>query len=275
MDGEVSGRALGTEPLHGAIHGPDDVPAGAEVAQRLLHTWLERPHRGAMAFGETEPLQCLRPTDHQPAEFGIGSVSAAGAQVQDAGLVIGGGAQGTVETGPTLGTDFRLQRAADLLLGPRPEFQLDQCLGAATEAARDVVTRDHQVTAILGPAAHQDMDVGVVGVPVIDPDPVEAAAQILLGLAHQVARPSLEVREGGRVLWADDEAEVVAVIRTALREVSALRIVGAGVEEPRLGAITGHPVPLEVADVGGEGSGPEARALMAHDARLDHDASRG
>ena len=88
----------------------------------------------------------------------------------------------------------------------------------------------------------------------------------LLVLPHQVARPSLEVRKRGRVLGADYEAEVVAVIRAALREVSALRLVGARIKEPRLGAVTGRPVALEVADVGGEGVGAEARALMAHGA---------
>ncbi|QYU70581.1 hypothetical protein J4558_10865 [Leptolyngbya sp. 15MV] len=108
----------------------------------------------------------------------------------------------------------------------------------------------------------------------IDRDPVEPAAQILLGLAHQVACPGLQVREGGRVLGADDEAEVVPVIRAALREVLAVGVVGARVEEPRLGAVARHAVALEVADVGGERRGPEPRALMPQDARLDDDASR-
>ena len=173
------------------MHRLDDVAAGAKVAQRLLHAGPERPDRGAVAFGKAEPLQRLRPADHQPTEFRIGTVRAGRAQVQDAATLIGSGAQGTIETGPALGTDLGLERSADLLLGPRPEFQFDERLGATAEAARDVVARDHQVTAILGPPAHQDVDVGVVGVPVIDRDPVEAAAQILLGLAHQVACPGL------------------------------------------------------------------------------------
>jgi hypothetical protein len=81
-------------------------------------------------------------------------------------------------------------------------------------------------------------------------------AQVLLALAHQVARPGLEVRERRCVLGADDEAEVVPVIGAALREVSAVGVVGARAEEPRLGTITGDPFALEVADVGRERRGP-------------------
>ncbi len=114
----------------------------------------------------------------------------------------------------------------------------------------------------------------VVGVPVINRDRVEPAAQIPVGLAHQVTSPGLQLRERRCVLRADDEAEMVPVIGAALREASAVRVVGLRVEEPRLRTVTRHALALEVADVGGEGGGAEARALVAHDACLDHKAAR-
>ena len=47
--------------------------------------------------------------------------------------------------------------------------------------------------AVVGAAAQDDVDVRVVGVPVIDPDPVEFGAEVLLDLAHEVAREALQV----------------------------------------------------------------------------------
>jgi hypothetical protein len=101
-------------------------------------------------------------------------------------------------------------------------LEFGQCVGAITEVACDVVAQDHQVATILGPTAHQDMVAGVVRVPVIDRDRVDATAKALLGRLHQVACPGLEVRERGPILRADDEAEVVAVIGGALLEGAAV-----------------------------------------------------
>ena len=84
-----------------------------------------------------------------------------------------------VEPGPALGGRPRVSSAdADFMLGLRAEFDRHQILGARAQAAADVVAGDHEIGAGLIDAAHQQMDMRVVGVPVIDGDPVEPGAEI-------------------------------------------------------------------------------------------------
>ena len=49
------------------------------------------------------------------------------------------------------------------------------------------VAADDQVLPIVGPAADQDVDVRIVGVPVIDRHPVEPRAEISFDVVHQLA----------------------------------------------------------------------------------------
>ncbi len=64
-----------------------------------------------------------------------------------------------VELGPALGLDLALERAADVEIGARPQFLRDQILGAGAHALLDVVARDDEVLAVVGDAAHDDVDV--------------------------------------------------------------------------------------------------------------------
>ena len=57
--------------------------------------------------------------------------------------------------------------------------------------------------AVVGAAADQHMDMRVVGVPVIDRDPVELRAEVALGVGHQLAREGAKVGQLGRVLGRD------------------------------------------------------------------------
>jgi hypothetical protein len=57
----------------------------------------------------------------------------------------------------------------------------------------DEVGVDDQVAAIIGNATNKDMDVGIVGVPVIDRDPVQPRAQRLLGPLHDALRGGAQV----------------------------------------------------------------------------------
>ena len=46
--------------------------------------------------------------------------------------------------------------------------------------------------AVVTLAAYDDMDVGIIGVPVLYPEPIEIGAEITLGLRHQVASERLQ-----------------------------------------------------------------------------------
>ncbi|AEG58111.1 hypothetical protein Sinme_6738 (plasmid) [Sinorhizobium meliloti AK83] len=60
-------------------------------------------------------------------------------------------------------------------------------------------------------AAQDDMDVRIVGIPVVDTDPVEPGGKILFGLGHQFAGEAFQILKIDRLFRRDDEAEVVAI----------------------------------------------------------------
>src|SRR3546814_4306865 len=62
------------------------------------------------------------------------------------------------------------------------------------------------------------MDVRIVGVPMIDRDPIEIGAEIARHVVHQLAREGAQVRHVTGVLGRDDEAEMVSVLFAARGE---------------------------------------------------------
>ena len=116
------------------------------------------------------------------------------------------------------------------------------------------------------------MDVRVVRVPVIDGDPLEPRAEVPFHVGHELAREGLEVADLGRVLGRDDEAEMMPVVLAALRERALISLVSRSIEHPRRLAVSRDTFALEIGDVLGQRSGTEARALVAHDTRLGHNA---
>jgi hypothetical protein len=69
---------------------------------------------------------------------------------------------------------------------------------------------------------------GLLGVPVIDADPIELRAEILFHLAHQIAGEGLEVRHLHGVVGRDDEAEMMPIVLAALGEGAAIGVVRSG-----------------------------------------------
>ena len=88
------------------------------------------------------------------------------------------------------------------LLAARAKLQRDALGRAIAKTPADVFAADDQVLTVIGAAADEDMDVRIVGVPVVDRDPVELGAEILLDIEHQLARERLEVADLGRRLPA-------------------------------------------------------------------------
>ena len=56
------------------------------------------------------------------------------------------------------------------------------------------------------------MDVGMLGIPMIDGDPVEAGAQIAFGVGHEVAGESFHIGKFARVFGCDNEPEMMPVL---------------------------------------------------------------
>ncbi len=100
----------------------------------------------------------------------------------------------------------------DIEIAARAEFLRDEVLSASAHPFLDIIAGDDEVFSVLGDAAHHEMDVRMLSVPVIDGDPLEFRAEILFHLAHEIAGEGFEIGEFRGVLRRDDEAEMMPVI---------------------------------------------------------------
>ena len=118
------------------------------------------------------------------------------------------------------------------------------------------------------------MDVRIVGIPVIDCDPVESCAEIPLGICHQFARERPKIVHVGCILGRNDEAEVVAIVLTSLGKRALVGHVGLRIEQTGVGASAGDAIPLKVSDMLGERRRAESMSAVPDHPRLDHDPTR-
>ena len=118
----------------------------------------------------------------------------------------------------------------DLEVAARPELESGEMRSAGAHAFADVVAGDHEVAAIVAFAAHDDMDVGIVGVPVVDPDPIKLGAEIPFGLPHQVPSERLEIGKLLCVFRRDDEPEMMPIPFAALGERAVVGVIVLGIE---------------------------------------------
>ncbi len=254
---------------HGTVHRLDDVAAYLEVAKRLFNARLQGEAGRGYPFGKPEALKFGGPAEHKATELGI-PVRRARTQIGNASTFVGDITQGTVKSGPALGFDLPLQGGLDRLLAAGSEFQGDALFSAGTKSPADIVTADDEVLAVIGASADQDMDMRIVGVPVVDRHPVEFGSEVALGIGHQFTGEGAEVSHLGRILRRNDEAEMVAVLFASLREGALIGRLGPRVEHTGLCAIAGDAVPLQVGDVLCKRRRAELVAAMPDHARLDH-----
>ena len=173
----------------------DNVGALAQRPKYGLGVLRQAPLRGTERLGETKPLELTHASDHGRTDVTVHRAIDTWSQVDNPIVLRGLAGQSAIETGPTVRLDLSVEAPTDLLLAPRPKLKGDQMRGTSAQALTDVVARDHQVAPIVAFASHDDVDVGIVGVPVVDPNPIELRAEIPLGLRHQVPGKCLQVGE--------------------------------------------------------------------------------
>jgi hypothetical protein len=120
--------------------------------------------------------------------------------------------------GPALRPDLNLQRMPDLAVASRPEFQGQELLHPRPHPLPDIVARSDGILFIDSAPSGDDMNVGMLGVPVIDGDPVEAGAQFAFGVNHEIGREGFDVGEFVGIFGRDNEPEMMPVLRTPLSE---------------------------------------------------------
>src|SRR3546814_10707065 len=141
--------------------------------------------------------------------------------------------QRSVETRPALGLDLARQRIGDVARAARSEFESGEILGAPAQPFAHIAAIDDKILAVVRDAAHEDMDVRIVGVPVIDRDPVEARLEILCHVGHEVAGEAPEVADLPGIFRPDDETDMMTIILAARCEVGAVSAVALRVEQDR------------------------------------------
>jgi len=185
-----------------------------------------------------------------------------------------GVAQSPVETSPTFGFDFLLQGRSNFQIATRTKFQRDTLFRAGSKSPADVVAADNEIPTVIGTPTDQDMDVGIVGIPVIDCDPVDLGAEIPFRIRHQFARERPEITHFGCILRRDDEAEVVAILLTSAGKRALVGHVGPRIEQTGVSAIARYAIPLQVSDMPGERRRAESISAMPDHSHLDHDPTR-
>ncbi len=250
----------------------DDIAARAQFAQLGLRALRHRPVARLALGGEAHRPQMLQPADHQAAQARIVRAKSFGPQVDHAQFV-SGAADCVIQAGPAFGGHLAVERLADLMLGLRPQFGERQFLGARAQAVADIVARDDEILAALVDAAHQQMDMWIVGVPVIHRDPVEPRSQVCFHLTSEVARVFAQIGQLRRVLGRDDDPEMMPIVLAPLGETAIVGLVAVRIEQRRWRTVAGHTLALQISDVRGQRRHAPSADAMTHGQRLHQHAS--
>ena len=260
-----SGKAV---PGHGAVHPLDHITSGAKLPQSLLECWLQPPAARRNLVCQAHAFEFCGAADEMLVGR-VGDPLRIGAQVDYAAEAVTKRLQLAIKTGPAIGLHLAGQASINVLLGPCAQFHGHQLRGTSPHALADVAAVDNQVAAIVGLAAYQNVDVGIVGVPMVNGDPVETCAKIPFHLAQQVSGKAPHIGQFGRVFGRNNETEMVTVIGAALGEGSAVDGLVAAAEQRRILPVAGHAIALEIGQVLCQRRGSEASPAMPHDPRLD------
>src|SRR5260370_23925260 len=118
------------------------------------------------------------------------------------------------------------------------------------------------------------MDMRVVGIPVVDRDPIEPGAEIAFGIRHQLSGEGAQILQFSGVLGRYDEAKMVPVVPAALGEGLLIGSVGAGMKHAGVGAVMGTAVALQIDDMIGQRRRSEMAPGVSNHAGLRHHAAR-
>ena len=171
----------------------DDIAALAKRTQALLRVRGQHPARWTGGFGETQPLKRPHSTDPDLPQ-GIARRIAFGTQINHPIRPSRFPGKRPIEPCPAFCCHLRLKPASNLQLGSRTELARDEIAGAGAQARSDIIPANDEVGAVVGAAPHEDVDMWMLGVPMVDGDPVEPRAEVARGLVHQFAGKAAQTR---------------------------------------------------------------------------------
>ena len=112
----------------------------------------------------------------------------------------------------------------------------------------------------------------IVGVPVVDRNPVQFGSEISRDVSHQFAGEGAEVAELGGILRRNNKSKMMPIVLAAFDKGALIRRIRPRVEHPGIGAVPRHALALQIGDVLGQRGRAKARAVMTDHARLRYDA---
>src|ERR1700680_952115 len=161
-----------------------DVIALTERPHGRLGGLRQMPLGGTERYREAEALELSHAPDQGQLSGSPRRAPGFGPQIDDAVMLGRLGGKHTVELGPAVCLNLSIQPRADFGTAPRSELERDQVAGTGAQALADVVPRDHKVAAIVRLAADDHMDMWILGIPLVDCDPVKLGPEIPFGVCH-------------------------------------------------------------------------------------------
>ena len=116
------------------------------------------------------------------------------------------------------------------------------------------------------------MDVRIVGVPVIDRDPIKLGAEVAVRIGHQFPSEGAKIGHLACIFWRHGEAEMMPILLAPFDESLRIGVVGSRVKHPGFSAVARDALAFEVGDVLGERRRTKTATALAHDAGHDDDA---
>src|SRR5262245_13579296 len=226
------------------MHALENVAALAECAESNLRFIDHEPLARPELPGQAQRLEFAQAADLLRQEL-VGLPMRLRSDIDDS-IALGIALKLAVELRPAFSIDLALEAVADLQVGPWTEFLRNEILRPATHAMTDIVPRNNEVLSVIGATAQNDVNVRIIRVPVVDPNPVELGAEVLFHLAHEVARKTPQTRHLGGIFRRDNESKMMAVVFTAFRKAHHVNIIGLWPEHVRLLAIAGDALPAEI-----------------------------
>ena len=111
------------------------------------------------------------------------------------------------------------------------------------------------------------MDMGMLRVPMVDGDPVEAGTQVAFGAGHEIPSESFHIRKFTRVFGRNNEPEMMPVLLAPLCKNPIIDLITLSGKHPSRITIFGHAVAAEISEMGGK---RPALHVMTHDPSFDH-----
>jgi hypothetical protein len=114
---------------------------------------------------------------------------------------------------------------------------------------RAMYSCDDEVASGLVRAPQHNVGMGMLGIPMIDRDPVEASTQIAFHLRHKLTREGLNVPNLGRIIRGYDKAELMPVALNPLFEFSGIHLISRRSVKLAPPALRCNAVSLDVAEM--------------------------